>query len=255
MRGFRTTANLGALILLPALSSKTAEIAGRAANVKPALGAAPNGNSINTGQTDWWLMNEGGGTTVANLVTTARGGTFAGSPTWATLGGNPVVSVANSAYISLANAGNAVRAGSVTAYTIFTRFQVSSLSKNRCIWAVANDAEIYLIANSNGLIRSQAGGAEASSAAGVIVINTLYNAIVTHDGATQKIYVGGTQVASNSTSFSTIPSNTAINFGEYRTGALGVLEFNGYLDSMRIWNRVLSAGEIATLTSDAYAGI
>lgn len=84
-----------------------------------------------------------------------------------------------------------------------------------------------------------------------IVLDQWYSVIYTNDGTTTQMYVDGVLKASNPT--------TAINFSNSDDLFLGRLYdpvspssfpywFNGVMDEVRIYNRVINAGEIAALS-------
>lgn len=74
----------------------------------------------------------------------------------------------------------------------------------------------------------------------------------TYDGATVRLYANGVQLANTEAQTGALTS-TAGNFwiGNYGTGAVG-WSFNGDIALAAVWNRALSAGEIAQLYADPW---
>ena len=80
-----------------------------------------------------------------------------------------------------------------------------------------------------------------------IAANTWYHVAGTWDGTTKRLYLNGVMVASVA---STTTYNTQnISLGGDDNGAGPTLLWNGMLDDLRIYNRVLNVTEIAALAS------
>jgi len=76
-----------------------------------------------------------------------------------------------------------------------------------------------------------------------LAVDTWSHLAFTWDGATTRMYVNGTQVAT-----AALTGNAVTSTGALRIGGNGVWNewFSGAIDEVRVYNRALSAGEIAT---------
>ena len=73
--------------------------------------------------------------------------------------------------------------------------------------------------------------------------NTWSHLATTWDGGTLRLYVNGTQVASKA-----VPGTMTISAGPLAIGGSSALNefFSGRVDEVRVYNRALTAGELAT---------
>jgi hypothetical protein len=76
-----------------------------------------------------------------------------------------------------------------------------------------------------------------------LTLNIWSHVAATYDGATLRLYVNGTQVSSRA-----VTGNIAVSTGQVRIGGNNVWGeyFAGLIDEVRIYNRALTATEIAT---------
>ena len=110
---------------------------------------------------------------------------------------------------------------------------------------------IYDAGNSQWWIYIQTNGAlsfqnltspwTSMSSTSVLQNNQWYHVVVTADGTTKKIYLNGIL---NSTATLSVPNATTSRISGY--GAIGIPSFNGTIYEVAIWNRSLSAAEIAS---------
>lgn len=73
--------------------------------------------------------------------------------------------------------------------------------------------------------------------------NTLYHIVATYDGTIARLYLNGTQCATQSVSGTIVSSAKNLYIGS--SGAQGT--FNGTIDDARVYNRALTAGEVKQL--------
>ena len=85
------------------------------------------------------------------------------------------------------------------------------------------------------------GGDHDARAATGLPLDTWSHLATTYDGTTVRLYVNGTQVAAEAVSGSIVTSTGALRFGG---NTVWSEPFNGLIDEVRIYARVLSAGEI-----------
>lgn len=84
--------------------------------------------------------------------------------------------------------------------------------------------------------------------------NTWYHLCYTYDGTTQTLYVNGQSAGSNGLASGAISYGSG-GFVSIGANANGAENFNGYIEGVRIYNRVLSLPEIQQLYAEPYAGI
>lgn len=80
-------------------------------------------------------------------------------------------------------------------------------------------------------------------------IDTWYHVVVTYDGSTVRIYVDGALVTSAADASSNGLSNGIIRIGSFTGDG-----WHGYLDEVAVWDRALSAAEIAAQYTAGQAG-
>jgi glucose/arabinose dehydrogenase len=95
------------------------------------------------------------------------------------------------------------------------------------------------------------GGEKKAIGTAQLPLNTWSHVATTYDGATQKLYVNGTQVASRAQT-GAIPAST----GPFRIGGNSIWGewFAGLIDEVRVYNRALTAAEIGTDMTTAIGG-
>ena len=86
------------------------------------------------------------------------------------------------------------------------------------------------------------GWREVSSPSGTLVLNTWQHVALTYDGATQRIYVDGEEVASRNGAFSIAESAAPLYVGDSQRNPGRT--FPGAIDEVRIWSVARSAEEI-----------
>ena len=192
-----------------------------------------------------WGFGEGAGTTTADASGRGNPGTLTGA-TWTTLGrygnalsfngSNSVVRVADSASLDL-----------TTAMTLSAWIRPTvSQSGWRTIMQRQADSYFLNASNSDGPLRPSGGGTFGTSTTYVSgptasPVNAWTHVALTYDGATQRLFVNGTQAATRATTGTIqttdnplwIGGNTP--YGEY---------FTGLIDEVRVYNRALTQADI-----------
>jgi hypothetical protein len=190
-------------------------------------------------------FNEGAGTTLNDRSGRGHTGTISGA-TWSTAGRyggalsfdgvNDWVTINDTAVLDLTTGMTLeawVNASAVTNWrTVVLKERTGSLS--------------YALYGANGASRPAAyvniGGADVGvNATANLALNTWTHLAVTYDGATIRVYVNGTQVATRA---QTGPITTST--GVLRIGGNAVWSefFQGLIDEVRIYSRALTAAEI-----------
>lgn len=99
------------------------------------------------------------------------------------------------------------------------------------------------------------GWADHLTSAHTSPLNTWLHLCGTYDGTTARLFLNGTQIASAAKTWNTVPvsANGGIHIG--RGDATTLYPFSGAVDDVRIYNRVLTAGEIRTLAGQKGIGL
>jgi hypothetical protein len=193
-------------------------------------------------------FNAGSGTTVADLSGNGNTGTLSNA-TWTTAGHaagalsfngtNALVSVPDSSSLDL-TVGMTLEAWvNTSALGTTWRTVVLKEQPGNMAYALYANAET---ARPAVHVVVPAGEAILKGTAG-LTLNTWAHLTATYDGATLRLYVNGTQVAS-----SAVSGAMATTTGSLRIGGNTVWSewFKGTIDDVRIYNRALSTSEIQT---------
>jgi Concanavalin A-like lectin/glucanases superfamily len=187
---------------------------------------------------------EGAGPTVADSSGNGNTGTISGA-TWTTQGkfGSALVFDGTSAVVTVPGAASLqLTTGMTLEAWVYPTVAPAG-------WRAVIDKNVdryYLMASSDQGNRPVAGGTWAAgnqNAPGptVLAVNTWTHLAATFDGATVRLYVNGTQVASQA---QTTPLTTSTGTLQIGGDAYWGENFAGRIDEVRIYNRALSAAEI-----------
>jgi hypothetical protein len=208
----------------------------------------------------YWNLDEASGSTASDAVGGAHG-TLSGA-TWEVGGGT---------------SGSALRFDGSSDYLDIGTLDVESGSGlTLALWFKADDFDVdaaRLIAKATGKeqentywllgmhgktglrFRVRAGGSteQLGTSTGVIQTGTWYHAAATYDGSTMKIYIDGAEMASKSKT-GAVDTNPSVYAAVGRLHpTAGAFKYDGLIDDVRIYDRGLSASEIADLASGALA--
>ena len=101
-----------------------------------------------------------------------------------------------------------------------------------------------------GVSDDNQGGTNIVSNAGDISLNNWYNVVLTYDGQTEKLYLDGVLVGSQTgTNLLSVQGNSGLSFGVSLQANGYWRPFNGDIDDSGIWNRALSESEIQQIYS------
>lgn len=183
------------------------------------------------------------GTVTAAVLTTDRFGNA-----------NKAYSFNGSSYI---NCGNpTVISAMTTAYSISAWFKRSSAASGYEViaakWNTTPASEHFFLGSSgNSVAWAAAGpGNQGTNAPYTVPLNTWVHAVFTWESnGTHKIYINGTLSGSLSTASHTVNVMTPVNFmigAQSPTSRL----FNGSIDDVKIYNRVLTSTEVSSLYNE-----
>ena len=216
--------------------------------------------SLTTGLTGDWPLNEGQGTAVSNVATTADGGTLSGDVTW-------VPGHLGDA-LSFDGLTGQVKVADSSALEPPTEVSVSAWVKHlgspgSYRYVIAKGATAC-IAAAYGLYTGAHGGLEfyVSRNSGHVYADTpdagtqvwdgrWHLAVGTFDGTTARLYVDGSQIGSGTVYPGRLqyiqPDSNDFFIGNY-PGCDG-RQFTGSIDGVMVWNRALTSGEAAALVT------
>lgn len=209
-------------------------------------------SDVTSGLVAQWKMDEGTGSTTADNIG-GFNGTFTGSPTWITgAGGNGALSFSGSGqYVSTSLTSLASLSSGTISWWMkpSTAFNSGAI---RGLWGHFNTpkeltAQVY--SDNNFYIGWNVSGTDAriavAASSGNYVSGAWHFYCFTWDATGSKLYMDGSASPFGSNATAPNVSNVGANFliGAHVTAT----PFPGSLDDFRIFNRVLSTTEMATL--------
>ena len=211
----------------------------------------------------YWKFDEGSGTVAIDSSGNGNNGTINGNPVWGT--GSPVN---GSSYLDMDGVNDYVDINhylSLPQYTAAMWFRIDSSTGNRDLFSAFNSSEGHgLLLEFRGsdspidriryIHRYPLGTAGQTNES--YYTTTTYGdgqwhhlAAVRPSGSTRLLYVDGNQVASTS-SLGAFDQPGKVLVGMMRPGSTGDYRYwNGGIDDVRVYNRALSAAEIANLAN------
>lgn len=214
--------------------------------LKPPKGMVLNQGRVK-GLVGFWLMNEGSGSTVQDLSGNRNTGTFVADTAW--IGGKfgPAINIIDEDAVdfgkpSILDSTNA--AGTVIVWFntdsvgAATQMFISNASwggdRNGFALGRLNANLVYILADN--------AGSQFATGATTLVANTWYQAVLTWDGTTVKMYLNGIEDYSAAETKNPISNVNNLYLG--RDGAAAAFWYVGLLDGVSIYNRALSPSEI-----------
>ncbi|MEK6927532.1 MAG: LamG domain-containing protein [Nanoarchaeota archaeon] len=144
--------------------------------------------------------------------------------------------------------GSAVGISGSNSWSISIWFNSSSLAGVRPLfyWGVAGtlDLAIFGTSGTTPIAWSYSGCDLVGN--NTLTTGTWYNMIATYNGSRKNLYINGAIVANCTATLSLV--STAVKGGEYTLSG-GWTDYSGYQDELLIFNRTLTASEIASLSS------
>jgi hypothetical protein len=221
---------------------------------KPLLGVPVNwSHPLARGLVGCWLMNEGSGKSIYDLSRNQNNGVFsAGTPTWTPGKFGPSVNFPNASTINCGGAAGVLNLS--TPFSVRATYKATSITgwnmicqKGSTLTAATNS---FLLASSTTSLRFYVtDGVSWYYSAYTIAINNWYDVVGVWDGAKTYLYVNGILQDSDAAAITLLTQPTyAFNIGGINTYFL-----TGIVDSVEVWNRALSAAEIAQLYREPFA--
>ena len=229
------------------------------------LAAGTVATSVNNGLLAWWRLDEGAGATTADASGNGNTGTLQGSPTWLVPGpvSNAINFNGNGQYVSIGTNLPALQPALFTVTAWFLtgssgrQIILASYSQNPGVAGFAFGIDIETaspgkLGLATGLNTGLARGSEWQSATSPGTVNdgTWHFGACTYDGANMNIYLDGNLVTTTPWAYSPgYAANNYIMMGAFQFSSTSTPNgfFNGSIDEVRLYNRPLSATEIASL--------
>jgi len=218
--------------------------------IKPVLGSQLNlGHPLATGLVGCWLMNEGSGNKVFDSSENGNHGTITAATWTACKFGSGLNFSGTSQYVEIA-ANPTLRPSSVLSVvmwfnpTQFNNYQEYALSQRS---EYAGSAYAFYGGNGTGnfYITKAADGTVLSPNSSISLINAWHQLVGVADGSFVRLYVDGIEQGSGTAYDGTIAATAGtekLYIGSYETTTN---ELPGAIDHVMIFNRALSASEIA----------
>ncbi|MFI7228439.1 LamG-like jellyroll fold domain-containing protein [Nonomuraea angiospora] len=192
-----------------------------------------------------YAMDEGGGTAVADASGKGNNGTAANTA-WSVTGkyGQALSFNGTSSWVTVADSASLRLTGGMT---LEAWVRPTSVSGWRTVLMKEFGADLaYAIMGSGGsgpaAFIYTSSGANAPAASN-LPLNTWSHVAATYDGSTLRMFVNGTQVATNPTGGNLRTGTSPLRIG----GNSGSGEyFSGLIDEVRVYNKALTAAEITT---------
>lgn len=207
-----------------------------------------------SGLQGYWPMDEGTGTTTADISGSNNTGTLTNNPTWTTASncksGNCISFDGVDDYVIVANHSSlspAVITVSSWVKTLNNSVTQQFISKTE---GGSYQLNINYGTGKLGFLAFIAGAYRSAEISTPSVINNKwYHVVGTFDGTTMKLFLDGTQVGSYTQAGTISVLTTSLCFGAEAGPTIcnGGNLLNGSLDDIRIYNRALSADEIMAL--------
>jgi hypothetical protein len=229
---------------------------------KPTRGLCLKKNhSLARGLVGCWLINEGTGSMVFDLSGNNLNGTSSGSY-WRGAGkfGSGWIGDGDTNQIQVTSSQSAGGILNPKAVTVLARVKTNTGTTDQDIaslWKVGDTAnQSYLLWIDQPVwefIIRTSGGSYAANSSSNVAANEFAQVAGTYDGQTVRLYINGIEAGSNTSPSGDLQTITA-NDGFFISERLGQQdrEFNGVIDHVMLFNRALSASEIALLYRDPF---
>jgi len=225
---------------------------------KPLLGVPVNwSHPLARGLVGCWLMNEGGGDKIYDLSGNRNMGIFAAgsaSPTWkpgkfgGTLyfGGDDYIDVSDSSSLN-----NISTTGAISIVVSFRATDLSGTIIRRLVSKLYTCFDFFYMCSGDTI---QFDVNAAPLVGSVLTANQVYHTVATYDknagDNNQKIYLNGLLNAQTTETNGLVANDNVLRIGSYPTLARPHI---GDIDYIYLYNRALSAAEIAQLYREPFA--
>jgi len=205
---------------------------------------------VSTGLVGWWKLNDGAGTNCLDSSGSANPGTTHNAPTWVAghigIWALKFVSTSNQ-YMNTATTTNIPKINASQTLSAWVNIPSTAATYDILVPELNGSGANQLRITGGNAQVSQWGGATTITG-GAVSINTWHMITWTYNsvGPVNTIYIDGLQSGATTATATQNFTPTAVYIGSYGAGA-GNENFNGNIDDARIYNRVLSAADVAQL--------
>ena len=206
--------------------------------------------SINSGLVHYWPLTDGSGTSAKDISTTADDLTATGTPTWVSSEiGTAVELVSNTTYLTSSVYGNTYQQW--TPITIVLWVSSANAAQNGLFQygsQTTDGSALYSLQNNSGTLRWYSKNSYGTGLS--VSTNTWHQAVLTNDGTSVKYYYDGTlsQTITTSDTYGEDVTN------KFWIGAGYRYNNTNQFQNCRIYDRALSATEVATLYNRPWEG-
>jgi len=215
-------------------------------NQKPLSGDLIDyGHPLSQGLVGLWLMNEGSGNKVFDLSGNGNIGTFVNSPIWKVGKHGYAIDFvsASDQYIDLGVDVSILKPQTISVSAIFKADLLTGI--RGIVDGTDSDGDDgYILASSGTALNFYIDDGGFKIATGTIAAGIWYHAIGTFDGVTVKLYINGVLQATTAGATKVDYGISRHFIGRYLNASY---DWDGLIDSVSIYNRVLSASEAALL--------
>ncbi|MBI4092477.1 MAG: LamG domain-containing protein, partial [Candidatus Kerfeldbacteria bacterium] len=199
-------------------------------------------DSLNDGLILYIPFSEGTGTTAADRSKSNKSATLSGTPAWTTTAGKVGNALVFDGTDDYATVGN-LDTNTVSLAMWVKRDRATAGDFDRLLLSVSNNGWGLHFANDNTLQFTKVGVSNVNSTGTITDTSGWHHVAVTYDGSNARFYIDGVLDATQAYSV-TFDSSS----GNYTIGSRGAAEyFDGNLDEVRVYNRVLPADDIREL--------
>lgn len=216
------------------------------------------GSALSNLEVESYHFLDGSGTTPNNSINAKEAAIAGGGGTqgWSTLNGEGAIQLAGGKYVTAPRVNNMLQ--TARQFTVACQVSVDDVSARNSVIASLNPSEesqfIWMAVISTGSIKISTGdGTAAESSTGLVADGVTHHVVFTCDGDVLRAYLDGTLVATSAGSaWRELNVDEGMNIGEYRSGSLGSLYFEGKMNAFRMWARALPQAEITALAANPF---
>ena len=211
----------------------------------PTLTTPPAGG----GPVGYWALDDGGGTQAADGSGNGNPGTLVNGPTWST--GRWSGGLSFDGVNDYVDVGNGASLNPTSAISLAAWVNPSTIGPTQMILAKRNgpNNQYFLRIGATGKVRFNltAGGALSGppDSTTTLAPNTWYHVVGTYDGGQTRLYLNGVQESSAAKTGLMADNGVNVQIGRY----INDQYFGGSIDDARVYDRALSAAEVAALAN------
>jgi hypothetical protein len=204
---------------------------------------------VTTGLVGWWKLDDGAGAVTLDSSGNANTGTLGNAPTWVAghIGSHALTFNGTSQYSTSAATNIPTIQGNLT-YSAWINYTATGASRDIVVGEINGTSANQMRINTAGdaEVSDWGGGIILTETSLAVSINTWHMITFTWNGTTNILYVDGVATTPTSATAHQTGTTTAVLLAAYGTGG-GNENFNGTIDDARIYNRALTAADVAQL--------